>query len=377
MIKKSNIEKLFERAQLEFACGDSSDTNSVLGSDRPLVLYGIGGLGTKVAKGLYDQGLCFQLVDDTPEKIGRVLFDQEIVSLNQCVSDLDLVVVVTIFLPMVSFSDIAENIRLSLPNAEVVSFVKIFNLYPKIFLPWMLFESPKDTLSDERRYLQLAASLNDEESLTCLYDYLELKLYGDSSLLSSCVGKSDIPFALKTGSILVDCGAYDGDTIESYLERYDSEFSRVYAFEPDPRNSEFLARNVSRLGYAEKVVIFSKAVGKKYESVLFSSTGDMGAQISAEGDVEVDVVPLDEVLPMGKPMYIKLDVEGNEREALSGAKNILSEGLADIAISVYHKPKDLIDLFEYMLSMNYDCFYLRPHGYSGADILLYARKTLA
>jgi len=72
-------------------------------------------------------------------------------------------------------------------------------------------------------------------------------------------------------------------------------------------------------------------------------------------------------------VYIKLDVEGAERDALAGASRLLARTRSRLAVSVYHRPQDLWELPSYLdsLGLGYR-LYLRTEGEDGMDIVCYA-----
>jgi len=75
-----------------------------------------------------------------------------------------------------------------------------------------------------------------------------------------------------------------------------------------------------------------------------------------------------------KATIIKMDVEGAELEALKGAYNTIKNYKPRLAICVYHKPSDIIDIPGFILQIN-DGYklYLRHHRADIADdTVLYA-----
>jgi hypothetical protein len=106
----------------------------------------------------------------------------------------------------------------------------------------------------------------------------------------------------------------------------------------------------------------------------FQATGNMSASFSSDGDTQVDVVPLQELVTEGAAtVYLKYDVEGAEREALKGTEDLIRRSQPILAVSVYHKPADLWELPRYMKSLNpaYE-FFLRTQGEDGMDAICFA-----
>jgi FkbM family methyltransferase len=103
---------------------------------------------------------------------------------------------------------------------------------------------------------------------------------------------------------------------------------KVYAFEPLPRNIDFLCRHI-QLNHINSIEVMEAAVSDHSGMASF----DLGAStamghIAEGGELEVKMVSLDDLLSEGKiepPDYMKVDVEGAEFLALSGAKALLNE----------------------------------------------------
>lgn len=68
-----------------------------------------------------------------------------------------------------------------------------------------------------------------------------------------------------------------------------------------------------------------------------------------------------------------MDIEGAELEALYGAKRIISEQRPKLAISIYHRPEDIVELSHLIMKYNDSYkFYLRHHSIVSWDTVLYA-----
>jgi len=101
---------------------------------------------------------------------------------------------------------------------------------------------------------------------------------------------------------------------------------KVYAFEPLPRNVNYLHKHVT-LNHLKNIEIIEAAVSDKSGKAFFdlSASSAMG-HISQTGSIEVQLVSLDKLLEKGEllpPDYMKVDVEGAEYEVLKGAMTAL------------------------------------------------------
>ena len=102
---------------------------------------------------------------------------------------------------------------------------------------------------------------------------------------------------------------------------------QVYAFEPLPRNVDFLKQHIA-LNCLDNIEVIEAAVSDREGQAAFAlgASTAMG-HIGETGEIEVDLVSLDALLDRGEikpPDTIKIDVEGAEFEVLQGARNLLS-----------------------------------------------------
>lgn len=68
-----------------------------------------------------------------------------------------------------------------------------------------------------------------------------------------------------------------------------------------------------------------------------------------------------------------MDIEGSEMEALKGAENTIGKYKPRLAICVYHKPEDIIEIPLKILELNPEYkLYLRHYSYIHTETVLYA-----
>ncbi len=139
------------------------------------------------------------------------------------------------------------------------------------------------------------------------------------------------------GSVVYDLGGHVG-----FYTLLASELvgptGKVFAFEPLPRNLSLLKEHL-RLNQVLNVTVIEAAVSDKSGVVSFneSLTSAMG-HISKDGKLQVKTVVLDELILSGEippPDYLKIDIEGAEVMALSGAKSILTKSHPTIFLATH------------------------------------------
>jgi FkbM family methyltransferase len=157
-----------------------------------------------------------------------------------------------------------------------------------------------------------------------------------------------IAHELNPGDVFYDVGANVGffSLLASVLV---GPAGRVVAFEPLPRNIELLRANLD-LNACTNVSIVAAAVAEAAGSTRFTVGGSpsMGSMDASQG-IEVCVVGLDELLDSGDqpvPAAIKMDIEGAESRALSGARKTLEAHHPTIFLSThgYRQHEQCLDL---------------------------------
>lgn len=154
-------------------------------------------------------------------------------------------------------------------------------------------------------------------------------------------------FDVRNG-VVIDVGAYIGDTPVYFAKR---GAKKVYAYEPNPVNFEFLRKNVAANGVSGIVVPLPFAVSSEKRSLVVPSDMGGGGTYTRKGidkpsqDVIYDVPNQD---PQGlfspeEPVsLLKLDCKGCEREILTNQLEQLQTLVDHIAVEVERLSEDEI-----------------------------------
>lgn len=169
----------------------------------------------------------------------------------------------------------------------------------------------------------------------------------------------------------VDCGAFTGDTVRKYLDVTGNAKGKVWAFEPDPENFKKLLASCCEFPNVE---CLNYGVWDKDEILSFSANGSGDSSISADGDIKVTCKKIDDLIVGDKVGFIKMDVEGAERQALVGAREVIRRDKPVLAISAYHLWDDLAVLPLLIDEITADDYkiYLRHHGIAAEELVIYA-----
>jgi len=249
--------------------------------------------------------------------------------------------------------------------------------YPDAFLPYYPLDLPHKVLNSASDVKAAFGLFSDEASRAEFIGQIRFRLLLDYDALGAPLGddyyfRSEL-FDLRSDEVFIDCGAFDGDTVEDFIKFRGESFGSIVAFEPDPLNWTKLQDRLKRLPdtVRMKITAFPYALGSKERTVQFDSTGLDTARIGS-GSVAVECVTLDRVLKHLDPTFIKFDIEGAELDALDGARELITRKRPVLAVSCYHQQSHLWDIPLKLaeLCREYE-FFLRPHGVEGWDLLCY------
>ncbi len=178
------------------------------------------------------------------------------------------------------------------------------------------------------------------------------------------------------GGIFVDGGCFDCSTDREFIRWCSGNYQKIYAFEPDAENYEKCLEK-SRKEQIKNIELYNKGLWNDEVELSFEQTGGQGSKIGSEGNKEdlvtISTISLDAVLTEREVSMIKLDVEGAELKALQGAEKTILQCRPKLAVCIYHKPEDIVEIPAYLLSLHSDYkFYIRHYQMSANETVLYA-----
>jgi FkbM family methyltransferase len=161
------------------------------------------------------------------------------------------------------------------------------------------------------------------------------------------------------GDVVVDAGGCWGDTA-LYFAALAGDHGRVLVAECIPENLAILRDNLAlNPKLATCIDVIPKAVGSQSgEKLRFSRTGAGSRPVKEDGPaVEVETTTIDDlVADCPQVNFIKMDIEGTELEALRGAEKTIRRFHPRLAISVYHRPEDLVEIPRFLRPFAYKLY---------------------
>jgi FkbM family methyltransferase len=162
---------------------------------------------------------------------------------------------------------------------------------------------------------------------------------------------------VQPGSVVFDIGAHVGYYTLLAAELV-GKSGQVYAFEPLPRNLNYLRRHI-QLNHCQNVQVLPVAVGAQRGEGSFQEGADSSTGHLSNGatGLPIPVIALDDLVAEQKaphPDYMKIDVEGAELQVLLGAESILRTSqptifLATHSSDLHQSCCELLGTLEYQL----------------------------
>jgi FkbM family methyltransferase len=344
------------------------------------VIYGAGTLGRKAVSLLCEIGATpLAFVDSDSQHWGSEISGLPVLSPAEAAVKFgsNAIFFVTIWNDFHWFSDTHRKLT-ALGCTSVSSYAPIFWRFGERFMDLRLLNEPPHRLYEQREQVLEAESVwADEESLATYRANIVWRALGDPSHLPFPAPRNtyfpaDI-FKLSSEEVLVDCGAFDGDTLRLLLS-VNGNFKAFYAVEADTVSIRKLQAYLGTLKpeIAAKIHELDCAVGAERCTLQFVMSGAAISKIEAVG-VDVACIPLDELFAEIPVTVIKMDIEGAEFSALQGGAKVIQRDGPVLAICVYHTQADIWRIPLLMLSLNpsYRLF-LRTYDGDGLQSVVYA-----
>jgi FkbM family methyltransferase len=293
------------------------------------------------------------------------------------------VFVVTIWNHGQSFAAIRTALR-QLGCQCVLPVQTLYEKHAQTFLPYYTIDRSEIILQEAARVREAFDLWVDDESRREYLDLLRWALDATfPDALARPVEEQCFPpelCPLRADGVFVDGGAFDGDTVETYVRLTGGQFDRIVAYEPSPENFAKLTRRLSELpaSVSARIDAHRHGLGEAQGRRFFANAGAAStiAPEGTAGSVDVSIVPLDSLPAHITPSYIKLDIEGMELEALAGMRAIIGRCQPILAICTYHRLSHLweVPLAIQGMSDRYRLF-LRRYAATPWDTVCYAQPA--
>ena len=314
---------------------------------KPIVLYGMGNGADKIISVLESKGLeCADVFASDDFVRGQLFHGKRVLRLSEAeekYGDFNILVSFGSSLPdvMNKIKSIAARHTLFAPDVPVAG----ENLFDADFF-----------YKNEEKILAARELLADERSKEVYDELIRYKLDGKITHFDVTDRDGGVFSDVLSGGYEVYCdlGAYTGDTVEEALSRF-PEISQIIAFEPSPKTFVKLQNNTAK--FTDKSITLVNACawnengtaaftdGSGRNSTLAGASAQSGKTLSGAKIKEIATATPDSYMSFsGRPLLIKFDVEGAEKEAIEGSKNAILSNLTELCVSLYHRSEDIFEL---------------------------------
>jgi FkbM family methyltransferase len=322
---------------------------------KELIIYGHGNLGTELRKGLENAGWRVRYFIDANQSTDLCRENINLTDAKQYIAS-DAIIIVAIYNIFAEYPVIHDKLR-SMGFQNVFSVLDL-RIWPELFqaghihstLSWDIEHIPAEQICKAYSLMEDAISKKIYRELVGFF------ISDDKPELTLCPGENqympDTVYLPSESERIIDCGAYNGDTMRAFFSRIQNWRSYT-AIEPDKHNFEDLCASIQKTLpplLVERTRAIHAAVSDEMGEAVFCENGTTASHImerSAEGEYTVPIIRMDDVI--NDPVtFIKMDVEGFELRALQGAEGLIRRDQPLLAICGYHKQSDLWEIPLYM-----------------------------
>ncbi len=342
------------------------------GGDKKVILYGCGHAARYYIKYLEKRGIKIAAVVDRVRK--EPILDIPVDTFENIIFQYDIKYIDWVISAPSLRKEIREFLLKYTEANKIFSFeVELYEYYNTDSQKYKLFlEQNIDGLADI--YMKLA----DDFSRETMLKVIEGRLTGDLDIVSDIWVKNQywpediIHFTGEEN--VIECGSSDGKTLKELYEQLNGKYNHIYCFEPDAECVQILKDIIKDLDSHGGISLIQKGTYRETATLHFVNEGvDSGlSHVSENGESIIECVAIDDVI-QNKVTYIKMDIEGAELDTLVGAERVIRENRPKLAVCIYHKDEDILNIIRYLqgLNLGYD-FYIRHHNCNMTETVLYA-----
>ena len=181
-------------------------------------------------------------------------------------------------------------------------------------------------------------------------------------------------FEVKNDAVVFDIGAFKGDTAYFFSKKCSNK-ARIYAFEPDENNYKVLLKIKDK--YKLNNVIASNILFSNSETEINFLSMDLNRPAVKMKSTTIDKFV--EENNIEKIDYIKMDVEGAEKNILEGSIKTIKKFKPSLAIAIYHGGKLFMEDFynipifiKNVINEDYE-YYIRTFHPTGLETILFCK----
>lgn len=333
--------------------------------NRHIWIFGAAGIGISVKRWLEERNYAvYSFCDNDSRKIGTTVDGVPVRSFSALCQDPEKIVLIGIWKYFDEISRQCESAGVRFWDGTLLSGV-VFDT---------IAESSHFICENLHRLMGVCRKLADSRSVEIYIASQVSRIFRERGAMKPY--RSSIQYiepgiaALGEKETVFICGAGEGSAAAA-VDNATKGTAEIHLFEPDAENFSKLCRAV---GHMPNVCCVESGVGRDSGQLPFCGGMGENATFSLSGNQTAKVVSIDDYAESAGaiPTFITMDIEGWELEALHGAEKTIARHKPKLAVSLYHRASDFVNIPEFILGLRPDYnFYVRHYTDSYSDTVAY------
>ncbi len=320
-------------------------------ADKPIVLYGMGNGADKIINVLEKYDIQISGVFASDGFVREKLFHgHKISSYGQLKEKYGDMIVLLCFGS--SLPDVIDNIL------KIASEQELYAPEVPVIGGGLFTKDYYESHIEEFKFIH--SRLADDISKKTFENIIKYKISGKIGYILECQVLPQEPyhsFLNLENESFIDLGAYNGDTVKEFIENC-GDYKEITAVEPDLKTFKKLQNNT--LSY-RNISLVNACVSDSCGMLPFNMKGGRNSSLGDDGQL-LNSITVDSLNQ--NATFIKMDVEGEEVNAILGAKQTILSHKPKMLISAYHRTDDFIKIPQAVLRIRDDYkIYLRHFKY--------------
>jgi len=339
-------------------------------STKPVIIYGAGVYAYVLRRFLAVNGIAVAgVMVDAAYKTDETFMDLKVSTIEEIASRLTnchVVVGITNY-PAV----VGKLSSLGVAEIHVIDVPDYLNM-PNAFMDM-------DFVTRNRAQFDRAAALfADDLSRQTYFASINTKVSEDLAYIKPHVRLDNLyfpatEFPLRKNEILLDVGGFNGDTVREFQAITKGGYAKIISLEPGEENFGRLQTTIETLGLTKVLPLKLGAWDERTTLRFAAQEMHIDNRICDDGLLHIDVDTIDSMLDqLGcQVTLIKLDINGAEYRALSGAQNTIRKQRPRIVVRL-HTKEDYFRLPILLKDLAPDMkLYLRQRNFMSMMVILY------
>lgn len=361
---------------------DLTDVNEI-DRNRSIVIYGSGITGKICLDILEEHGYSVKyFIDDDICKIGKCIYGKQVISLDDFESKYEkkasTLIIGSIYINAI-LSKLDKRVFYKCEDCKILDMKDIYNQRKRINVSRFITVHDKEYVKDN--FDQLYEICPDFESRKIIdvmkkvyfEHYTGFDIYNDiCSDEPQYFTKQVVSILKNRNNSILDGGAYHGEIL-SDLIRFGIPVKKLTLFEVEQKNYNKMLNNIESSILGGKCVAVNQGLWDKSGEIYIEGEGDTCRISNRVTDKKMQVISIDEFYKNNSVDFMKMDIEGAERQALKGGIGTIKRDRPVLAICIYHSPEDFVGIPIYLNDVLEEYSYnILHHTNEYVESILYA-----